>query len=78
MGSEMCIRDSSSTAHILLVLAVLRPPVLLQYSEYSQHEINVLDTPIILEAFVATRADALAALAAAAPLAPLLLMCHPL
>ena len=44
----------------------------------SQHEINVLDTPSILATFVATPPAALAAIAAAAPLAPLLLMCHPL
>ena len=60
------------------MLAVLRPPVLLQFSQYSQHEINALDTPSILGTFVATLAAVLAALAAAAPLARLLMMCHPL
>ena len=39
---------------------------------------NVLDTLSILGTFVATPASALAVcLAGAAPLAPLLLMCHP-
>ena len=66
--------------------------VLLIYSQYSlyyglqyysntlstrKHEINVLDTPSILGTFVATPAAALAAVAAAARLASLLLMCHP-
>ena len=46
----------SGTAHILPVLAVFRPPLLLQYS---QHEINVLDTGSILGTFVATPAAAL-------------------
>ena len=68
----------SCTAHILPVLAVLRPPVLLQQSQYAQHEINVLDTPSTLGTFVATPAPVLAALAAAAPLAPLVFMCHAL
>ena len=68
----------SGTALILPVLAVFRPPVLLQNSQYSQHEINIPDTPSILGTFVATLAATLAALAAAAPLANLLLMCHPL
>ena len=61
---------------VLPVLEVLRPPVLLHYSQYSQHEINVLDTPSILGKFVATPDAAFAGLGAADPLAPLLLICH--
>ena len=67
----------SSTAHILPLLAVLRPTVLLKYSQYSQNEVKVLDTTSILETSVATPAAALAALATA-PLAHLLLICRPL
>ena len=76
--SVLAVIGFSTTAHILSVLAIFRPPVLLHYSQYSQHEINVLGTPSILGSYVATPAAALAALAAAAPLAPPLLMCHPL
>ena len=53
----------------------------LQYfsnTQYSQHEVNIIDTPSMIGTFVATPAAALAALAAAAPLAPLMLMCHAL
>ena len=59
-ASDVCTTGTTCTGSyvllILPVLAVFRPPLLLQYS---QHEINVLDTGSILGTFVATPAAAL-------------------